>query len=236
MAQRHIDRVNKRRRGRGIATAHRVYHLHAELGRPFRDIAQQLGMSLGGVSKAYARAEDALSAALIGDGERTRAKLAARYERVFEWAADAWLRSRDSDTVAHPEHAEGARRGETPVGANQFGNPRFLEAATRVTEALAKLHGLYVTKPEVAANDNPRPYKQVPDALLHRQLIDAGQEVARDPAAIANAVAQLRTGDREAVQMWRLMADHSVELAAALAAAGVRFPQTRPHDVEFVVQ
>lgn len=163
----------------------RSWALYIERGRTQREIAAELGVTQGAVSKAIKRVEESLKSDFAQFRLRERTHQLARLDHLYAEAMDAYEKSKAARTARSQRTITG------PAGTTQtinqvniedaYGDPRFLAQALKALEDKRKLLGLDApTKMQFVEPE--RPYADLSDAELERELLSALAALGKAPS------------------------------------------------------
>lgn len=127
-------------------------------GVSFRDIASELGVSVGYVYSEYKQVEEQWRAESRKSMDELKARELAKLDAIEQEAWRAWERSCEQATKLREDYAynqEGARQRKKAQATreDQIGNPKFLDVIARCIDRRCKLLGLDVGLAPATSDD-----------------------------------------------------------------------------------
>ncbi len=200
-----------------------TYEIADQLGEPPRDV----GRNLREIRKRLKRAAQRQSQALV----------VAQCAEIGREAMDAWRHSQGTQRVVTTRHKDGAPDTVTTRTEDKPGNPAFLNAALRATQAVARLAAelpaapkksadaarlalMEVLTPEQSAVLTPKQREDFVAAFQHwKELLSAGAAASEPPSDQAPAAESREPSDSGAASADPAAGDQQLPSAEERGAA-----------------
>lgn len=169
-----MNALARRQQLAGLDTTQKVWRLYVEAGLTMQQVAEELAITKGAVSKALKRAETIGLEALKGKVEHHKLRTLERLEWAWRTSQAAWERSCEgstSKTSSTTERGESSVRKATIRTDDRPGDPRYMAQALDALKGIRELLGLDApTKLQIT--DPNRPYEDIPLEKLTRDCAD----------------------------------------------------------------
>jgi predicted transcriptional regulator len=191
MTKRHRSALQQRLHG--LKTAERAWELYAERGRSQPQIAAELGISQGAVSKALKRAEREALAHLRNKVTVHKMRQLARLEYIYRCSLEGFERSIGERvrtvTRAKTEGGDVTERRAEVHRVEHAGDPQWLREALRALAAQRRLLGLDAPAKLQAAVEveHHRPYEHWTEDELRHELAKELEKAGIDPPTLTPA-------------------------------------------------
>jgi predicted DNA-binding protein YlxM (UPF0122 family) len=185
-----MNNLIRRQQIQGLETERKCWRLYIEQGKTMPEIAAELSITKGAVSRAIQRTEKRLEAAQVASADKHRAVMLGELWQLYRDAREAFRKSIGEHKKNRTKVTKGKDTGDVTqaeiASENKYGDPRWAAEARLCLDRICKLKGL--DAPTKVQNVDPdRPYEGLTDDELRREFLETLRSVGIDPADLADA-------------------------------------------------